>query len=96
MAEPQVPPLELLQSVHTFPGTYQIRAIGSVENDFIGRVVALVQGELAGPSEVDYAERFTPDGRHVSVTLDITVQSAEQVLLIYQQLQGVEGLRFLL
>lgn len=93
---PHIPPVELLESVHTFPGTYQIRAIGSVSDDFTSRVVGAAAGELAGPGEVDYSERFTPDGRHVSVTLDLTVQSAEQVLAIYRQLQAIEGLRFLL
>ncbi len=93
---PHIPPLELLESVHSFPGAYQIRAIGAVSDDFTARVVGAASSELAGPGEVDYSERFTPDGRHVSVTLDLTVQSAEQVLAIYRQLQTIEGLRFLL
>lgn len=96
MSETHVPPVELLESVHSFPGVYQIRAIGLAADAFTDRVVGAASAELAGPSEVDYSERFTPDGRHVSVTLDLTVQSAEQVLAVYRQLQGVAGLRLLL
>ncbi|RUL89158.1 YbeD family protein [Tautonia sociabilis] len=87
-----IPSVELLESVHPFPGSYQIRAIGSAEGDFEGRVVAAVREELAGPGEVDHSARYTKGGRHVSVTLDITVQSAEQVRSIYARIHEVSGL----
>ncbi len=89
------PSLDLLESSHAFPGVYQIKAIGSAEGDFADRVVAAVGEELAGPSEIDFAVRSTPGGRHVSVTLDISVQTAEQVRAIYARLKEIEGLTFL-
>ncbi|QDV35213.1 YbeD family protein [Tautonia plasticadhaerens] len=92
MSSKNIPSAELLESVHPFPGSYQIRAIGSAEDDFEARVVAAVQEELAGPGEVDHSSRFTKGGRHVSVTLDITVQSAEQVRAIYTRIHTVPGL----
>ena len=95
MSAKNIPSVELLESVHPFPGSYQIRAIGSSDNDFAARVVAVVQEELAGPGELDHSVRFTKAGRHVSVTLDITVQSADQVRTIYARLHEVSGLHFL-
>lgn len=95
MSSKNIPSIELLESVHPFPGSYQIRAIGSTDDDFPARVVAAVQEELAGPGEVDHSVRFTRGGRHVSVTLDLTVQSADQVRAIYARLHEVSGLRLL-
>ncbi len=69
------PSIDLLESSHTFPGTYQIKAIGAADNDFAARVVAAVAEELAGPGEVEHSVRGTQGGRHHAVTLDITVQS---------------------
>jgi putative lipoic acid-binding regulatory protein len=89
------PSRELLESTHPFPGTYQIRAIGLAADDFPGRVVSAVSGELAGPSELDYSVRTTRGGRHVAVTLDVTVQSADQVRAIYAQIQDIAGLTLL-
>jgi uncharacterized protein len=86
------PSVELLESTHPFPGTYQIKAIGSAERDFAGRVVRAASEELASPGELDYSVRTTPGGRHMAVTLDITVQSAVQVRAIYARIQEVEGL----
>ncbi|WP_169977268.1 YbeD family protein [Tautonia rosea] len=95
MSSNNIPSADLLESVHPFPGSYQIRAIGSSDEDFPARVVAAVQEELAGPGELDHSVRFTKGGRHVSVTLDITVQSADQVRAIYARLHEVSGLRLL-
>lgn len=89
------PSLELLESTHPFPGVYQIKAIGVTDDDFEGRVVEAVVAELATPSELDYSVRITPNGRHVALTLDITVQSADQVRAAYARIHDVKGLMFL-
>lgn len=89
------PSLELLESTHYFPGVYQMKAIGIAEDDFEARVVKAVVSELASDSELDYTVRSTPGGRHVALTLDITVQSAEQVRGIYASVREVEGLTLL-
>jgi putative lipoic acid-binding regulatory protein len=90
------PSLDLLESAHQFPGVYQIKAIGKVEHDFESRVVAAVAAELVSPSELDYSARSTPGGRHVAVTLDVTVQTAEQVRSIYARIRDLQGLLLLL
>jgi uncharacterized protein len=89
------PSLELLESTHFFPGVYQIKAIGVAEDDFEARVVEAVVGEVASASELDYSVRTTPGGRHVALTLDITVQTAEQVRGIYAVLRELKGLTLL-
>jgi putative lipoic acid-binding regulatory protein len=89
------PSIELLESTHLFPGTYQIKAIGASADDFAGRVISAVQEELPAPSDLDYRIRTTQAGRHVAVTLDITVQTAAQVRTIYARIQEVSGLTLL-
>jgi len=89
-------PLDLIEANHRFPGVYQIKAIGSVEDDFVKRVLDAVHTELADPSGLGHSARMTPGGRHVAVTLDIPVASAEQVRLIYARIHQVSGLLFVL
>ncbi len=90
------PSLELLDSSHTFPGPYQIKAIGAAADDFEGRVLDRVRAEIASPGDLAHSARSTPDGKHISITLDIQARSAEEVRAIYARLQEIEGLRFLL
>ncbi|QEH34406.1 hypothetical protein OJF2_29450 [Aquisphaera giovannonii] len=89
------PSVELLESTHLFPGVYQMKAIGRTAGDFERRVVEAVVSQLAAPSDLDYSVRSTPGGRHVAVTLDITVQNAEQVRSIYAEVRELEGLTLL-
>lgn len=90
------PSVELLESSHTFPGVYRIKVIGSVADDFEDRVLNIVREEVAAASDVEYSSRATPGGRHVALTLDIIVQSAEQVRSLYARIETVEGLRMVL
>lgn len=86
---------ELLASQHEFPGVYRIKAIGDSGNDFAGRVrVAALEG-VAGDGAIQMSLRETAGGRHVAVTLDLTVDSPEHVLAIYARLRRLEGLSFL-
>jgi putative lipoic acid-binding regulatory protein len=78
-----------------FPGVYRIKAIGASDDDFEVRAVEAVVAELAAPSELDYSVRATPGGRHVALTMDVTVQNAEQVRAIYARLHEVRGLTLL-
>jgi uncharacterized protein len=89
------PSVDLLESVHLFPGVYKIKAIGKADDEFETRVVEAVYSNLAARSDLDHTVRITPGGRHVAVTLDITVQSAEQVREIYADLRDVKGLTLL-
>jgi putative lipoic acid-binding regulatory protein len=85
------PSVELLESVHQFPGTYQIKVIGSTADDFPGRLLAAVQEELAAASDIDHSVRRSPNGRHVALTLDLSVQTPDQVRAIYARIREVPG-----
>jgi putative lipoic acid-binding regulatory protein len=89
------PSLDLLESTHFFPGVYQIKAIGAADEDFETRIIDAVVAQLTSPSELDYSVRSTPGGRHVALTMDVTVQNAQQVRDIYETLGDVKGLTFL-
>jgi len=89
------PSIELLESIHLFPGVYKIKAIGRADDAFASRVVEAVYSQLAAPSDLDYSIRTTPGGRHIALTLDISVQTAEQVRAIYAEIREVEGLTLL-
>jgi putative lipoic acid-binding regulatory protein len=88
--------LELLTSTHSFPGKYVFKAIGLTEDDFTGRVLAIVRAELQQSFDAPYETRETPSGRHVSVTIEPWVESPEQVLAIYGRLKTESGLVLLL
>ncbi len=89
------PSVELLESIHSFPGEYKIKAIGLADNDFEGRVVEAACAHLPARSDLDYSVRTTAGGRYIAITLDMTVQSAEQVRAIYAEIHEIKGLTHL-
>lgn len=90
------PSIEALESVHTFPGTYHIKVIGDASDDLVGRVVAVVHAELPAHSDLEYNVRESSGGRHVALTLLISVQTAEQVREIYARVSEVAGVSMVL
>lgn len=90
------PPADLLESAHSFPGVYKIKAIGSNSDDFAARLVSAVRDELGQGADPDHSVRSTQGGRHVAVTLDVNVESAEQVRRLYARIHALDGLLYLL
>jgi putative lipoic acid-binding regulatory protein len=88
----ELPAIELLESTHKFPGPYVFKVIGRVENGFAARVVAAVREELAVSMDPPFRVREAVGGRHVSVTLEPTVQTAQQVLAVYRRIRKLAGL----
>jgi uncharacterized protein len=91
-----LPAIELLEANHTFPGPYMFKVIGRVENGFVARVIAAVREVLGAPVDPPFRVREATGGRHVSVTLEPTVQNAEQVLAVYRRVRATVGLVVLL
>jgi len=87
-----LPSIELLQKTHQFPGPYMFKVIGKVEDGFAARVVAAVREVLADTMDPPFRLREAVGGRHVSVTLEPTVQTAQQVLAVYQRIRRMTGL----
>lgn len=92
----RIPPIELLESTHRFPCPYMFKAIGKVENGFAARLVAAVREELAAEVDPPFRLREAVGGRHVAVSVEPVVQTAQQVLAIYQRISKIAGLVFLL
>jgi uncharacterized protein len=84
--------IELLQANHKFPGPYLFKAIGRQEKGFVARVVAAVRDEMAEPIDPPYKVRESAGGRHVSVSVEPVMQTAQQVLAVYRRIQSVAGL----
>ena len=91
-----LPAIELLESTHHFPCVYMFKVIGRSDNGFVARVVAGVRDELDDLIDPPYRVRETAGGRHVSVTLEPTVQTGQQVLDVYRRMQKMAGLVMLL
>ena len=91
-----MPPLDLLNQTHEFPCSYIFKAIGKVESGFAARVVAGVREELNQETDPPHRFRSSASGRHISVTLEPTVETAEQVLAIYERIASMAGLVVLL
>ena len=93
---PQMSPVELLETTHEFPCSYEFKAIGSTENFFVERVVASVRQELQLEFDPPHHLRTTPAGRHVSVTVQATVATPQEVIAVYTRLRQTDGLVMLL
>ncbi len=88
----RLPPVDLLESTHTFPGPYTFKVIGLADRGFAARVVATVRDALAFTQDPPFSTREAVGGRHVAVTLTPQVASAEQVLHVYSCLRRMVGL----
>jgi uncharacterized protein len=86
----------LLERTHTFPCSYLFKAIGRSDQGFLARVVSAVREELLIEADPPYRVRQAVGGRHLSVTLEPVVQSAQQVVAIYRRLGTIDGLVMLL
>lgn len=85
------PAIELLEATHTFPCEYTFKVIGLTEGNFVGRVLQAVRRALPEDAEPSFSSRQTAGGKHVSVTIEPTMESAEHVLAVYRELSDVQG-----
>lgn len=92
MPQKKMAPLELLQSAHTFPGPYTFKVIGKADRGFLARTVAAVREELEQPADPPYRVRESVGGRHIAITLEPQVASAQKVLDVYRRLSLTAGL----
>ncbi len=90
-----LPAIELLENNHEFPGPYLFKVIGRVDNGFVARVVAAVRDELAQEIDPPFKVRQSTGGKHISITLEPTVQTAHQVLAVYRRIRQTAGLEVL-
>lgn len=90
------PSLELLESTHQFPAPYVFKVIGKSDEGFLGRVLASAREAAELDTDPTFTLRQTSEGKHVSVTLSVEVDSAGRVLAIYERLSELNGLILLM
>lgn len=86
-----LPSAELLREMHAFPCAFTFKVIGKTNDGFVARVIAAVRERLALEIDPPYQLKHTAGGRHVSITMEPWVTTAEEVLTVYQALQPITG-----
>ncbi len=92
----QLPPQELLNSTHQFPGKFLFKVIGRCDDEFASRVVTTVREALSHDFDPPYELRHTPGGRHVAISIEPWVESSEQVLAVFARIRELSGLVMLM
>jgi putative lipoic acid-binding regulatory protein len=87
-----LPTVDLLEKAHAFPCPYLFKIIGKADGGLLAQAIAVVREELLMEVDPPYRVRETAGGRHLSVTTEPIVQSAQQVVAIYRRLQILDGL----
>lgn len=82
--------IELLLEHHEFPGPFVFRVI--VDPPALGPVEAALSA-LLGADPIDRAEAWSRTRKYCSLRLTYTVQSPEEVLAGFAEMNGVEGVR---
>lgn len=88
----KLPPLELLDAIHKFPGPYTFKLIGIADDFFLPRVIAAIRDELHYETDPPYDVRESVGGRHIAVTVELVMNSSSQIHAVYQRLLSLPGL----
>ncbi len=87
--------ITLLNQTHSFPGLYMFKLVGENTSLFYNAVLSAVSKELGElmAKEASLSTRKSSRGKYLSITLRLEMESAEQVLSLYERFLKVEGLR---
>jgi hypothetical protein len=88
--------LDRLNEVHSFPGPYTFKVIGTNSDEFLESVVRVVNETLGDGTEPDVSTRESSGGKHLSVTVSVEVSDAESVLEVYAGFRELDAARFVL
>jgi putative lipoic acid-binding regulatory protein len=91
-----LPSIELLESVHTFPGRYMFKAFGENSQQLVDAARDAAAFVTGSTEKVELSYRPSAKGNHACVTLDVLVESALQVQQIYLELFAIPQVRLLL
>lgn len=94
--EPIASSRRLLEETHQFPCAYLIKVIGLADEQFVARTTAAVRAGLGSDQDPSFRVKKTPTGKHVSITYEPEVASADMVLAIYRELESVPGVVMIL
>jgi hypothetical protein len=90
--------IALLNQCHSFPGPFVFKLIGENTTRFYDTVLAEVSAELGeiARQEAGLLTRRSSGGKYLSITLNVEMASAEQVLRLYERFSSVEGLKVMM
>jgi putative lipoic acid-binding regulatory protein len=92
---PQLPSLELIESIHKFPGDFTFKIIGDSRSDFAADALNAALAALGRDRDVQHSSRQSAAGNHTSVTLSVPVKNGSEVHAVYQELLKIPGVRAL-
>ena len=90
----RAPARELLEAVHVFPGQYLIKAFGPATDLFRSGIEQA--GRSAVGARLELSERISSKGHSICITLTLTAQTVDEVILAYDRLHDVPGLKMIL
>lgn len=89
------PSRELLLANHTFPGDYTIKAFGPKSAEFETAVVEAAT-ILLGAARVRSAVRASSQGRRICVTLELSLETVDEVIRVYERIYEIPKLMLIL
>ena len=92
---PQLPNLELIESLHKFPGAYTFKVIGDSRSDLVADTLTMAMAAVGQDRNFNHSIRTSSGGKHTAVTLSVHVENASEVHAIYDHLLKITGLRAL-
>jgi putative lipoic acid-binding regulatory protein len=87
--------LEQLRAAHEFPGPYIFKLIGDNSPVLLDSALEVLRSMIPS-AEPSVSRRESSKGRHQSITLELRVEDAETVLLVYEQFRKLQGVRVML
>ena len=88
-----LPPIELLESVHEFPGEYTVKAFGPHDQTFVDAVTREATSAHAAAGAPEIGARASSKGTYICVTAVVFVESALDVHRLYEALQKVPRIK---
>ncbi|MBN1961388.1 MAG: DUF493 domain-containing protein [Deltaproteobacteria bacterium] len=88
--------IELLNQTHEFPCPFTFKVIGENSPAFIAQVAQVAVNALGRETTLVITTRESSGGRHLAVTMVVTVPNAKQVLSIYAMLGELAGVKMVL
>jgi putative lipoic acid-binding regulatory protein len=89
------PARELLLANHVFPGAYTVKAFGPSTVEFRAGIEAAAAGVLAA-GRIRVSQRTSRKGARVCITLDLNVDSVDEVIDVYDRIHRVSDLKLVL
>jgi putative lipoic acid-binding regulatory protein len=90
----RAPARELLEATHQFPGEYVIKAFGPASAEFRSAIGGAARAAVG--ARVVLSERLGSKGNSICITLTLTAHTVDEVVVAYERLHAVPGLRMIL